>query len=397
MKTNYFILAFTIFTMMACSDLQKQTELVIGVSQCSDDAWRRTMNEEMLREASFYPNLKVSIKTAYDSNQQQIQDIESFIASRVDLIVVSPNEAIPLTPVIEKAMGEGIPVILVDRKTSTGNYTAFIGADNYQIGREVGLYAANLLNGKGNIIEIRGLEGSTPEQERHAGFIDVVNEYRNMHIVCDDFGNWFRKEAKESMQNILNNFDDIDLVFAHNDEMAIGVYEALKLKTKGKLPVILGIDALSSPDGGIQKVIDGVIDATFMYPTGGEKTIQIAFNILNHKAFEKETVLHTAVVDKTNARVIKLQTDQIHFHQQRIEQLNNVLDRNLVKYSSQRNILYASLVVIILFITLSILLFRLIRQKNRSNKLLKDQNIAINRQKEAISEQRDQLITLSNI
>jgi len=395
MRTNYFILAFTILTMMACSDLQKQTELVIGVSQCSDDAWRRTMNEEMLREASFYPNLKVSIKTAYDSNQQQIQDIESFIASRVDLIVVSPNEAIPLTPVIEKTMGEGIPVILVDRKTSTGNYTAFIGADNYQIGREVGLYAANLLNGEGNIIEIRGLEGSTPEQERHAGFIEVVNEHRNMHIIYDDFGNWFRKEAKESMQDILNHFDDIDLVFAHNDEMAIGVYEALKLKTKGKLPVILGIDALSSPDGGIQKVIEGVIDATFMYPTGGEKAIQIAYNILNHKAFEKETVLHTAVVDKTNARVIKLQTDQIHFHQQRIEQLNNVLDKNLVKYSSQRNILYASLVVIILFITLSILLFRLIRQKNRSNKLLKDQNIAINRQKEAISEQRDQLISLS--
>lgn len=395
MRTNYFILAFTILIMMACSDLQKQTELVIGVSQCSDDAWRRTMNEEMLREASFYPNLKVSIKTAYDSNQQQIQDIESFIASRVDLIVVSPNEAIPLTPVIEKAMEENIPVILIDRKTSTGNYTAFIGADNYQIGREVGLYAANLLNGKGNIIEIRGLEGSTPEQERHAGFVEVVNEHRNMHIIYDDFGNWFRKEARESMQDILNNFDDIDLVFAHNDEMAIGVYEALKLKIKGKLPVILGIDALSSPDGGIQKVIEGVIDATFIYPTGGEKAIQIAYNILNHKAFEKETILHTAIVDKTNARVIKLQTDQIHFHQQRIEQLNKVLDKNLAKYSSQRSILYASLIVMILFLTLSILLFRLIRQKNRNNKLLKDQNIAINRQKEAISEQRDQLITLS--
>ena len=395
MRANYFILTITIFFTLACSDWQKQPELVIGVSQCSDDAWRSTMNEEILREASFYPHLKIKIKTAYDSNQQQIRDIESFIANRVDLIIVSPNEAIPLTPVIEKAMGENIPVILVDRKTITGKYTAFIGADNYQIGREVGAYATNLLNGKGNIIEIRGLEGSTPEQARHAGFIDVIHEQENMHVIYDDYGNWFRKEAKEVMQHVMAQFDDIDLVFAHNDEMAIGVYEALKLKTNAKLPVILGIDALSSPEGGIQKVIDGVIDATFIYPTGGEKAIQIAHNIIHHKAFEKETVLHTAVVDKTNARVIKLQTDQIHFHQHRIEQLNRVLDRNLAKYSNQRNLLYASLIVVILFLALTILLFLLIRQKNRSNRLLEAQNIAIKQQKEAISEQRDQLITLS--
>ena len=246
------------------------------------------MNEDIQREASFYAGLNVTIKTAYDSNQRQIRDIESFIADRVDLIIVSPNEAVPLTPVIEKAMGEGIPVILVDRKISSGNYTAFVGADNYQIGKEVGVYAANLLNGRGRIVEIRGLEGSTPEKERHEGFLSVIKSYQEIQIIADDFGNWLRKDSKEHMHGILKQNPQIDLVFAHNDEMAIGAYEALKVHNDIKFPVMLGIDALSTPDGGIQQVINGVLDATFIYPTGGEKAIQTAYNILNNKIFEKE-------------------------------------------------------------------------------------------------------------
>jgi ABC-type sugar transport system substrate-binding protein/CheY-like chemotaxis protein/AraC-like DNA-binding protein/nitrogen-specific signal transduction histidine kinase len=390
------LLAFiAMLTFVSCSTGKQNKAFRIGVSQCSDDAWRRTMNEDILREASFYSGLSVNIKTAYDSNQKQIRDIESFIADRVDLIIVSPNEAIPLTPVIEKAMGEGIPVILVDRKISSGNYTAFVGADNYQIGKEVGIYAANLLNGKGNIVEIRGLEGSTPEKERHEGFISIIKEYKGIRIVHDAFGNWLRKDAKEKMQEILKLPTSIDLIFGHNDEMAIGAYEAFKVHSDVKPPLMIGIDALSTSDGGIQQVLNGVLDATFIYPTGGEKAIQTAFNILNNKVFEKENILYTAVIDKTNARVIKLQTDQIHQHQNRIGQLNEVLDKNLAEYTSQRVILFASFVILALSLALILLLIRTISHKNRTNKLLESQNIAINNQKEAISEQRDQLIALS--
>lgn len=380
---------------VSCTTGNKNKSFRIGVSQCSDDAWRRTMNEDILREASFYSGLSVNIKTAFDSNQKQIRDIESFIADRVDLIIVSPNEAIPLTPVIEKAMGEGIPVILVDRKISSGNYTAFVGADNYQIGKEVGIYAANLLNGKGNIVEIRGLEGSTPEKERHEGFISVIKDYKGIRIVHDAFGNWLRKDAKEMMQEILKLPTSIDLIFGHNDEMAIGAYEAFKVHNDVKPPLMIGIDALSTSDGGIQQVLNGVLDATFIYPTGGEKAIQTAFNILNNKVFEKENILYTAVIDKTNARVIKLQTDQIHQHQNRIGQLNEVLDKNLAEYTSQRVILFASFVILALSLALILLLVRAISHKNRTNKLLETHNTAINKQKEAISEQRDQLIALS--
>lgn len=395
MKKHILVVLLLAILFSACSGDKANDKKVIGVSQCSDDAWRRTMNNEMLREASFYPGVEVKIKTAHDSNQKQIRDIESFIAEGVDLIIVSPNEAVPLTPVIEKAMQEGIPVVLVDRKTSNGKYTAFVGADNFQIGKEVGVYTANLLNGKGNIAEIRGLKGSTPDYERHAGFMSVISNYPALHIVYQNDGGWLRKQAKEKMTEAIRRNSSIDLVFAHNDEMATGASEALKVSTGIKKPILLGIDALPGSDGGIQKVINGTLDATFIYPTGGEKAIQTAVHILNNEPYEHENILYTAVVDKTNARVLKLQTDQIIQHQNRINQLNNVLNENLAKFSTQRMLLLISLLVLFLISLLLVLLIRAYSSKNKSNKILESQNIAINKQKEELSEQRDQLIVLS--
>ncbi len=390
---NFFLVWFLVF--QSCTPDKTNQTKVIGVSQCSDDAWRRNMNEEILREASFNSDLTVKIKTAFDSNQKQIRDIESFIAEGVDLLIVSPNEAIPLTPVLEKAMKEGIPVVLVDRKTNSAQYTAFVGADNFQIGREVGTYTANLLNGKGNVVEIRGLKGSTPDFERHEGFISVLKNYPGIHIVFSGDGGWLRHQAKARMSEALAMNQPIDLVFAHNDEMAVGAHEALKLKSDVIFPRIIGIDALPGPDGGIQRVLDGMLDATFIYPTGGEKALQTALAILHKQRFERENTLYTAVVDKSNARVLKLQTDQIVQHQQRIGQLNKVLNKNLTQYSTQRTFLFLSLVVLFIITALSILLLYSYRNKNRINKELEKRNIAINRQKEELSEQRDQLLVLS--
>ncbi|HQG67627.1 MAG TPA: substrate-binding domain-containing protein, partial [Paludibacteraceae bacterium] len=365
------------------------------MSQCSDDAWRRTMNEEILREASFYPNLKVKIKTAFDSNQKQIRDIESFIEDKVDILIVAPNEAIPLTPVIENAMKCSIPVILVDRKINSDNYTAFVGADNYQIGKEVGIYVANLLKRKGNIVEITGLKGSTPAVERHKGFRSVIDNYPQIKIVYENDGGWLRDEAREKMKNAIRLNIPIDLVFAHNDEMATGVYEAYQVYNEKEKPKIIGIDALPGTNGGIQKVLDGILDATFIYPTGGEKAVQIAVRILRHEPYDKENILYTAVVDKTNARVIKLQTDQIIQHQNRIAQLNQVLNKNLSQYSTQRIFLVLSLTVLFVILLLLALLFKSYKHKNKVNRELEIRNTAINRQKEELAEQRDQLLMLS--
>ena len=390
----YFLFIGIIVFQSCTFDRTKQTK-VIGVSQCSDDAWRRTMNNEMLREASFIQGVEVRIKTAHDSNQQQIRDIESFIADQVDLIIVSPNEAVPLTPVIEKAMQAGIPVVLIDRKISSGKYTAFVGADNFQIGKEVGVYAANLLNGKGNIAEISGLKGSTPASERHNGFMSVIAKYPGIKVVYSSNGDWLRKQARDKMTEALQTKLPIDLVFAQNDEMATGAREALTVASGIKKPVLLGIDALPGTEGGIQKVLNGVIDATFIYPTGGEKAIQTAVHILNNEPYDRDNILYTAVVDKTNARVLKLQTDQIMYHQNRINQLNTVLNTNLEKFSTQRMLLFSSLVVMFIILILLALLIRAYQSIKRSNKVLELQNIAINKQKEELSEQRDQLIVLS--
>jgi signal transduction histidine kinase/DNA-binding response OmpR family regulator len=396
MKLNHSLFLFSVLVILSsCNPGKSNQTKVIGVSQCSDDAWRRTMNSEMKREASFNPGVEIRIKTAYDSNQQQIRDIESFIADRVDLIIVSPNEAIPLTPVIEKALQDGIPVVLVDRKISSGKYTAFVGADNFQIGKEVGVYIANLLSGAGNIAEIRGLKGSTPDFERHRGFMDVIGKYPGIHVVYQADGGWLRKQAKEKMIIALQNSISIDLVFAHNDEMASGAQEATTLISGVKKPMIVGIDALPGTEGGIQKVLNEILDATFIYPTGGEKAIQTAVRILNKEPFKRDNILYTAVVDKTNARVLKLQTDQIIQHQNRIGQLNVVLNQNLAKYSTQRMLLVSSLLVLFLILILLFLIIRAYRSKNKSNKILESQNIAISKQKEELSEQRDQLIVLS--
>lgn len=216
-----------------------------------------------------------------------------------------------------------------------------------------------------------------------------------IHVVYQNDGGWLRRQAKERMAEALQKKIPIDLVFAHNDEMATGAHEAITVFSGIKKPILLGIDALPGTEGGIQKVINGILDATFIYPTGGEKAIQTAVHILNNEPFERDNILYTAVVDKTNARVLKLQTDQIIQHQNRIGQLNSVLDKNLAKYSSQRVLLFSSFFVLFLITVLLILLIRAYSGKNKSNKILESQNIAINKQKEELSEQRDQLIVLS--
>ncbi len=396
MKAYFLIVSVSILLLFYSCGEQRKEKFIIAVSQCSDDAWRRTMNEEILREATFYDNVEIKILTAYDSNQKQIRDIESFINQKVDLLVVSPNSAIPLKSIVEKAMDSNIPVILVDRKINSSKYTSFVGADNFQIGKEVARYVGNLLGGTGNVVEIRGLEGSTPDLERHSGFVSGISSSPAIKLVSQINGNWSRTVSKQKMIELLKAEPEIDLIFAQNDEMAAGAFEALKdMGLSNKRPYIIGIDALPGNDGGIQNVIDGNLDATFIYPTGGEKVVQTALKILEGGDYEKVNMLYTAVVDNSNARIIKLQTEQIQYHQTRINSLNTVLNKNLALYATQKTVLTLSITLIFIFLILVILLLRSYRNKNKINHQLESTNQAIIKQKEEISEQRDQLITLS--
>ena len=390
----------TLGLLLACLCLfvscKPQTKgFVIGVSQCSDDDWRNKMNLEMQHEALLYQGVTLDIKTVVDDTEKQIRDIESFIEQKVDLIIVSPNKAVPITPVVEKAYKSGIPVVLVDRKILSDQYTAFIGADNYQIGQEVGNYIANLLKGKGNVVQIRGLEGSTPAFERHQGFSSVISNYPNVKLVYDADGAWLKDVAENKMEEALATCSEIDLVFAQNDRMAIGAYNVAKRQNRSDSIFFLGIDALPGNEGGIEQVLKGKLKATFIYPTGGDKIIDLAMNILQNKPYEKNNSLYTAVVDRSNAQIMKLQSDKITEQESKINFLNDRVNTYFIQYTTQRYLLLSAALIVVLSISFLVFLFFAYRSKNRLNLKLEGRNHEVSEQKNLLEVQRDQLIDLS--
>jgi len=385
---NYLLLSILCLAGILMSCTQKHTRYRIGVSQCSDDEWRHKMNNEIVREALFYDGVEVEIRTAKDNNRNQIADIKYFIDKKVDLLIVAPNEAAAITPVVEKAYRQGIPVVVIDRKILSDKYTAFVGADNYEIGKDVGQYILNRLHGKGKVLEITGLEGSTPAMERHKGLTDVLKEEPGIEITASVDGAWLQSVAGEKMDSVFQTNKNIDLVFAQNDRMAIGAYLSARQQQLEKEMLFVGIDALPGKEYGVEQIINGVLDATFIYPTGGDKVVQVAMDILEKRPYERDTKLSTALVDKTNARVMQLQTDHITEQDGKIERLNNQVNEYLSRYSAQTMFLYACLIILLLFAALLAIIVRAYWAKNRMN-------MELSRQKKKLEEQRDQLISLS--
>mgnify|MGYP002300193005 CR=1 FL=1 len=385
---NYLLLSILCLAGILMSCTQKHTRYRIGVSQCSDDEWRHKMNNEIVREALFYDGVEVEIRTAKDNNWNQIADIKYFIDKKVDLLIVAPNEAAAITPVVEKAYRQGIPVVVIDRKILSDKYTAFVGADNYEIGKDVGQYILNRLHGKGKVLEITGLEGSTPAMERHKGLTDVLKEEPGIEITASVDGAWLQSVAGEKMDSVFQTNKNIDLVFAQNDRMAIGAYLSARQQQLEKEMLFVGIDALPGKEYGVEQIINGVLDATFIYPTGGDKVVQVAMDILEKRPYERDTKLSTALVDKTNARVMQLQTDHITEQDGKIERLNNQVNEYLSRYSAQTMFLYACLIILLLFAALLAIIVRAYWTKNRMN-------MELSRQKKKLEEQRDQLISLS--
>lgn len=304
--TNGLLSLLILLIVTSCNHSSQKNEkkkFVIGFSQCNTaEPWRDAMNKLMTAEAAKYPDIELIISDAQQDNARQVADMENFIQKEVDLIMISPNEAKPLTAVVEKAFKAGIPVVVIDRKVLTDQYTTFIGANNYNIGEAAGKYAAKLLNGKGNIVEIWGLKGSTPAQERHDGFVKGLEGNPDIKIIYDQDGAWLRSNGKDIMENALQRFEKIDLVYAHNDPMAIGAYLAAENVKRNKEIHFIGIDGLSGPEGGIQAVANEQLDATFLYPTGGDVAIQTAHKILTGEKVDKYIELQTKTIDKAGMK-----------------------------------------------------------------------------------------------
>ncbi len=359
----------------------------IGFSQCTTfDNWRKAMQEEMYRELSFHDDLTLIVKDAGGDNDKQIEQIREFIDQKVDLLIVSPNEAAPITPIVDEAFQRGIPVILIDRKTNSSFYTAFIGADNYKIGQFAARYAMGMLKKGSKIIEVKGLKGSTAFIDRHNGFASIIKGFPEFSVaeVEGDWGD--RKDAEEAFSELLENGEKYDLIYAHNDIMGFAAYNVLQKKQYPYKPKIIGVDGLAGPNGGIQYVADDILYATILYPTGGDMAIQVAADILHQRPYSKENELTTTIIDSTNVRVMQMQTNKILGHQRDINRMVEKISQQRVVYKSQQYILYC---LAILFVVSSVSFayaLRLLRERREINKRLNKRNEEVLKQKNEVLE-----------
>lgn len=388
----YLLLTLLSLFGLAASCARHEPRFRIGVSQCSDDEWRHQMNNEMLREALFYDEVEIDIRTVKDDNTRQIEDIRNFIEEGVDLLVIAPNEAAPITPVVEEAYDRGIPVIVFDRKILSDKYTAYIGADNYEIGKAIGRYVVNMLQGKGNVVEISGLTGSTSAIDRHQGFVSAISPYPGIKLLGREDAGWLRSEAGQKMDTLLAHFPQIDVVYAQNDRMAAGAYAVARQKGRAGEMRFIGTDALSGEGYGVEQVLKGELDATFIYPTGGDRVIQIAMDILNKRDFPRETILNTSAVDSTNAQIMQMQTTHIATLDGKIETLNGKMNHYLDRYATQQVVLLGSLLVLLLVVGLLVAVYLSLRTKNRLNRELSRQKEKLEEQKQQLTQQKEQLI-----
>ena len=361
---QWLYVVFLTLVFSACSD-NNVKKYVIGVSQCSEDIWRDKLNNELVMSTYQHDNVTLKFASANDNDRLQKQQIEQFIKEGVNLLIVSPNQIHTISSVIDKAYDAGIPVILFDRKTDSRKYTAFIGADNYEAGHEIGYFIGQQLEGKGNIAEICGLQASSPAIERNRGFMDALKSYPNVKVVARGYGDWIKESGVTAMDSILvQSKESFQYVFAQNDRMALGALQSIK-KHKVKGIKIVGIDALPVPGGGMENVRDGNLEASYIYPTRGDSVMQLALNILEKKPYKRDNYLKGALVTKANANVLLMQNEEVNKQTARLNALHGKVDTYLVQYNHQKMYIVLFSIILLLLIGIMVYIYRTILMKRR--------------------------------
>lgn len=361
---QWLYVVFLTLVFSACSD-NNVKKYVIGVSQCSEDIWRDKLNNELVMSTYQHDNVTLKFASANDNDRLQKQQIEQFIKEGVNLLIVSPNQIHTISSVIDKAYDAGIPVILFDRKTDSRKYTAFIGADNYEAGHEIGYFIGQQLEGKGNIAEICGLQASSPAIERNRGFMDALKNYPDIKVVARGYGDWIKESGVTAMDSILvQSKEPFQYVFAQNDRMALGALQSIK-KHKVKGIKIVGIDALPVPGGGMENVRDGNLEASYIYPTRGDSVMQLALNILEKKPYKRDNYLKGALVTKANANVLLMQNEEMNKQTARLNALHGKVDTYLVQYNHQKMYIVLFSIILLLLIGIMVYIYRTILMKRR--------------------------------
>ncbi|WP_390892130.1 substrate-binding domain-containing protein [Prevotella jejuni] len=362
MKQWLYILFFTLL-FSACSD-NNVKKYVIGVSQCSEDIWRDKLNDELVMSTYQHDNVSLKFASANDNDKLQKQQIEQFIKEGVNLLIVSPNQIHTISSVVDKAYDAGIPVILFDRKTDSKKYTAFIGADNYEAGHEMGLFIAHQLGGKGNVVEIGGLKGSSPAIERDRGFTEALKAYPDIKIVGRYYTDWQEERGTAVMDSILAQGMKIDYVFGQNDRIAAGARK-LAMQRGEKAIKFVGIDALPVAGGGMEDVRDGRLVASYIYPTRGDLVMQLALNILEKKPFHRDNYLKGTLVTIDNANALLLQNEEIMKQTARLQSLHGKVDNYLAQYNHQKVYFLLFSIIVILVIGILVYAYRSIVTRHR--------------------------------
>lgn len=384
---RYSVFCSLLLCLFGCTHSAPVPYYTIGFSQCTNgDAWRQAMLAGMRKELSFYPEVRFRMKDAHNDSRLQQRQIQEFLNEKVDLLIVSANEAEPITPLVEEAFNRGIPVVILDRRTTSKLYTAYVGGNNVEVGQVAGNYVSNLLGNKGNVLEVLGPTGASPARDRHQGFAQALAAHPGLHLVAQVPCNWERPSVMLLLPAVLRAHPEIDFIFAHNDRMAVGAYQVCKQLGLAHRVRVVGVDGLPGAQGGLQFVQDGVLQATMLYPPGGEEAIRTAMRILRQQPYDKENLLSTMVIDSNNVLTMKLQTEKLASQQQDIQRQQQLLQRQRNTYASQQTVLYVLAAALLGAMGLGLLVWRAFRANARINHQLAERNEEILLQRNQIQE-----------
>lgn len=400
MKKLHFIYTLFIYVLVvmfaACTE--KPKKFVIGVSQCSEDIWRDKLNDELKMGEYLNDSIIVKLASSNDDNVLQNKQVNQFVDEGVDLIIVSPNQLSAISKAVERAYDKGIPVILYDRKTNSNKYTAFIGCDNYMIGKSMGTFIAHQLKGKGRIVEICGLEGSSPAMERHRGFMDAIKPYPGIQVVASEGGDWKEESAIKAMKSILKKTQDFDYVYAHNDRLAWGAYVAARQMGLEHRYKYTGVDGMATEGGGLELVRDGVFEASYLYPTKGDEVLALAMKVLTKKPYQKENYLSTSIITKANAELTLMEARDAERQARNLKTLHHQVDRYLSDYNAQKIMLISLGLLLFVCIVAAALIFRSYIVKAKLNEELARKNDELKRLNEEVIElTNSRLVFFTNI
>ncbi|MCB0582531.1 MAG: substrate-binding domain-containing protein [Phaeodactylibacter sp.] len=342
----------------------------------------------MCRELAFHPELSLEIEVANNNSNTQVAQIRELISTGIDLLIVSPNESLPLTPIIEEVHKSGLPVILIDRKTESEQYTAYIGADNYEIGETAANYIASQFNEACNVIELQLGMTMTPAQGRSYGFREALKKFPGMKILTQIEMTAGMEELKVQFLDTLRQHPEAQAIFAHSDFLAENAYRWAQEAGREDKLFFLGIDGIPGLGKGIQAVEDGVLDASLLYPTGGAEAVQLALAILNNLPFEKDNTLQTIVINRSNARILHLQMKKVESLQRTIDgQLDAIEDLNAI-YLNQRFFIFILVLSLLLAVIFGVILLKSLKTKEDINRNLEAKN------REVLEQQR-QIVGMS--